>query len=140
MNKTNPFIPITLAVLGLGPFVALAWWIFASQRDDVATARAFLTHIAEDDHAAARALMSPPLAVQMSTTRLSREFGQIEMWESLSFPNRSSNTTNGTRETEIYGTGTAMSGCESDLMIRLIDGLVDAFNVTPLCPRSGVDA
>ncbi|WP_224813835.1 hypothetical protein [Hasllibacter sp. MH4015] len=139
MSK-SPLIPITLGLLSLAGIAWLFWSIFATQRDDVSVARAFLTHVAAGDHAEARALMSPALAVQLPTTRMAAEFGDIEPWDRLAFPQRNSNTSNGIRRTEIYGTGHAVSGCESDLVIVLIDGLVDAFNVTPLCPAIGVDA
>ncbi len=51
----------TAALLGLGSLALIiwgAWTLFEGQRGDVAIARAFLTHIAADEHPQAVALMS----------------------------------------------------------------------------------
>lgn len=130
-------LPITLTAAGLGAFGLLMWSIFAGQRDDVAIARDFLTFLAEGDHVAAAKLVTPELGAELRARPLTQVFGEIEDWTALRFPSRSSDMSNGRRMTEITGTGETISGCESRLSLRLIDGLVDMVNVTPLCPAAG---
>lgn len=133
-------LPVSLGLAGLAATGALMWWAFESQREDVAVARAFLTHIAAEEHAEARALMTPALATRLADGGLARMFGQIEPWDHIGFSSRSSNSAGGMRRTELYGTGEAISGCESGLIVELRNGLIDSFNVTPLCPRADVEA
>ncbi len=133
-------LPITLGLAGLGVTAWFFWWAFESQRADVAVARSFLNHVAAEEFTQAQTLLSPLLASQMPRTALGQQFGRIEPWNSLSFRNRSSNSSSDGRQTELWGTGTAVSGCESELYIRLRDGLIDEYNITPLCPMIGQDA
>ncbi|GAB5448784.1 hypothetical protein [Gymnodinialimonas sp.] len=132
-------VPITLGLGSLALLGWLFWSVFEGQREDVATARAFLTHIAAEQHTQARALMTPALAQQIGAGGLNRIFGQIEPWDHIGFSSRSSNGAGPARITDLLGVGDTVSGCESVLSIQLIGGQVDAFNVTPLCPRAGTD-
>ncbi|MEX3016514.1 hypothetical protein [Gymnodinialimonas hymeniacidonis] len=132
-------LPITLGLAGLGLTVWLFWWAFESQREDVAVARAFLTHIAAEEYDQAQTLLTPLLASRLSPTALDRQFGRIEPWERLRFGERSSNSSSDGRRTQIWGLGITVSGCESELFVRLQDGLIDEYNVTPLCPMIGED-
>ena len=130
--------PISMLALALGLLGGVMWWLFAGQRDDVATARMFLRHLASGDHAAAHALMTPALAEDLPVDLLNAEFSGIEEWDHLGFSNRITNGFGPARLTEIYGRGTSITGCESGLVLRLISGEVDALNITPLC-RSDSD-
>lgn len=132
-------VPVSL---GLGSLVALTWlfWTaFEGQREDVATARAFLTHIAAEQHAEARALMTPALAQQIGPGGLRHIFGQIEPWDHIGFSSRHSNGAGPARITDLFGVGDAASGCESVLTVQLNGGRIDGFNVTPLCPLAGTE-
>ena len=132
-------LPVSLGLGGLALTVWLVWTLFAGQREDVAIARSFLTLIAEADHAAAEALMTPALSARVGPRGLSELFGQIEPWDHIGFRSRDTNGGGSARRTELFGTGEAQSGCESALTIRMIGGLIDAFNVTPLCLRTRID-
>lgn len=132
-------VPVSLGLGSLAVLVWLAWALFEGQRDDVATARAFLTHIAAERHAEATALMTPALAWQIGAGGLTRMFGQIEAWDHIGFSTRSSNGAGEARVTDLLGVGDAASGCESVLTFQLIGGRIDAFNVTPLCPLTGTN-
>lgn len=133
-------LPVSLGLAGLALSVWLVWMIFESQRQDVAIARAFLTHVAAQELTQAGDLMTPALATRIGPRGLQPLFGEIEAWDHIGFSSRSTNTAQGVRRTELRGTGTALSGCESLLRMVLVDGLVDAFNVTPLCPAADVAA
>lgn len=132
-------VPISLAVVSVSFMGALIWMAFGGQRDDVAVSRAFLTHIAAEEHSEARALMHPSLAAQVAPGGLARLFGEIEAWDHIGFASRSSNGLGDGRFTTLYGVGEAVSGCESTLRIELLGGLIQAFDITPLCPRAGTD-
>lgn len=131
----HAILPVSLGLAGLAITAAFMWWIFAGQREDVAVARAFLSHIAAEEHSRARALLSPALAAQLPADMLEREFGTIEAWDRLRFGRRNTQSFGEGRETELHGTGTTGSGCRSTLFLRLSGGLIDAFDITPLCPR-----
>lgn len=124
-------------IFGLVAFGAVMWNLFGSQRDDVALAREFLTLMAGDQYAAAEKMVTPGLAAELETRPLAQVFGDLQEWSELSFPNRSSNSANGRRVTEITGTGTTVTGCESALSIRLVNGLIDAANISPVCQEAG---
>ena len=133
-------LPVSLGLFGLALTAWFMWWIFEGQREDVAIARAFLTHVAAEEYTDARALMTQPLAVRIPSAALSQQFGQIEPWHRLRFGQRSSQSFGEGRETELWGRGIAVSGCESDLYIRMRSGLIDQYEVTPLCPLAGEEA
>lgn len=132
-------LPISLVLLSFGALTALFMWIFQGQRDDVAAAREFLTLLAAGDHGAASEFMTPALSRQINSADLNLRLGNLEQWDRLSFPSRSSNWAGEDRSTEITGTGTTVSGCESSLTIRIENGQIDAFNITPLCPAQDVE-
>ncbi|ABD53876.1 hypothetical protein [Jannaschia sp. CCS1] len=133
-------LPVTLAAISVAAMGWLGWGFFETQREDVATTRAFLTHIAANEHAEAVRLMSPALAAQVNSAQLHRIFGDIEPWDHIGFSSRSTQTNGSERSTQLYGRGSSVSGCESELTIRLHNGLIDRFDVTPLCSRAGTDA
>lgn len=130
-------LPISLGLGGLALTVWLFWGLFATQRADVAVARNFLTQVAAADYGAAQGLMTPALADRAGPVVLSGMFNRIEPWERIRFSSRRSHSSGGSYITDLVGRGITASGCESALAMTLIDGLVDAFNVTPLCPLSG---
>lgn len=132
-------LPVTLGLGGLALTIGGAWAIFATQREDVGIARSFLTHIAAQDHEQARALMTPALQNRLRGMGLERTFGEIEPWDHIGFSSRTTNGLSEHRQTQLYGSGEAQSGCESGLDILLINGLVEAFTVSPLCHLAGTD-
>lgn len=133
-------LPLSLVTLGVCLFGWLIWTAFESQRADVAVARSFLTHIAAAEYDEAQALMTPALMAQAGPDTLTFGFGTIEPWERIRFTSRQSNNTGDLRRTDLSGRGITVTGCESTLRMRLVNGLIDAFDVTPLCPATGVDA
>lgn len=132
-------VPVTLGLSGLAGIIWLGWMAFEGQREDVAVARAFLTHIAEGAHADAISLMTPALAVQMNVGRLQRSLGEIEPWDHIGFSSRNTQSAGESRTTRLFGVGEALSGCESVLDIRMRAGQIDAFSISPLCPLAGTD-
>lgn len=132
-------VPVTLGLLGLASVVWLVWTLFEGQREDVATARAFLTHIAAEQHSSATELLDPALLQDIGPGGLAVMFGQIEPWDHIGFSSRNTNGGGAARLTELFGAGEAVSGCQSTLRIMMIGGLIQSFNVTPLCPRAGTD-
>ncbi|MBF9043297.1 hypothetical protein HKCCE4037_08165 [Rhodobacterales bacterium HKCCE4037] len=133
-------LPLSLVFGSLALVAAFVWWIFESQREDVAVARSFLTNLATQDFDASRALMTPLLSATLTESEINRAFGRLEEWDRLRIGQRSSTTSGGSRQTEMWGLGTTISGCESELYVRTRDGLVDAINITPICPSPSVDA
>ncbi len=130
-------VPVTLC---LGALALLGWgfWsLFASQREDVATARTFLTHIAAQDLDQATALMTPALQGRLSADGLEHAFGGIEPWGHISFSSRNTNGISEFRQTQLYGSGDTPSGCASGLDVILINGLIEAFTISPLCRLAG---
>lgn len=132
-------VPVSLGLGSLAGVIWLAWALFESQREDVATARAFLTHIAAEQHAQATTLMAPELTQDVGPGGLALMFGQIEPWDHIGFSSRNTNGGGTARLTELLGVGEAVSGCQSSLRIMMIGGLIQSFNVTPLCPLAGTD-
>ncbi|QXT39344.1 hypothetical protein [Gymnodinialimonas ceratoperidinii] len=132
-------VPISLALASVTFMGALIWMAFGGQRDDVAVSRAFLTHIAAEEHSEAVALLHPSLSAQVGPGGLARIFGEIEPWDHIGFSSRSSHGRGDGRFTELYGVGEAVSGCESALRVELLGGLIQSFDITPLCPRAGTD-
>ena len=133
-------IPVVLAALGLAATGWVFWLAFGSQREDVATSRAFLTHIAEARYPEAVALLSPDVAAQVNSVQLSRMFGEIEPWAHIGFHSRSTQSNGSGRTTELTGTGDTISGCESGLSIRLHNGRIEMFQIQPLCLRADTEA
>lgn len=132
-------VPVTLGLGSLAALIWLAWTLFEGQREDVVITRAFLTHIAAEEFDQANALMTQALLSDLGPGGLSRTFGQIEPWDHIGFTSRNTNGAGEMRITELFGVGDAVSGCESVLRIQLISGLIESFDVTPLCPRAGTD-
>lgn len=134
-------VPVTLGVGSLAAFIWMAWAIFDSQREDVAIARAFLTHIATEQNTQAIALMAPILVDDIGGPgELQSRFGEIEPWDHIGFSSRNTTGFGDMRTTELFGVGEAVSGCESVLHIQMVNGLIHAFNISPLCPQVGTDA
>lgn len=133
-------VPVSLGLGGLALMTIPFWGLFENQREDVALARAFLTHIAANERTEANALMAPALADQIGVGGLERLFGQIEPWDHIGFSSRNTNGIGEMRTTELYGVGEALSGCESALHIQIVNGLIHSFNVTPVCARIGANA
>lgn len=132
-------LPVSLAIFSIAAMGWMGWSAFETQREDVATTRAFLTHIAENEHADAIQLMTPALAREVNSAHLLRMFGEIEPWDHIGFTSRSTQTNGLGRSTRLFGTGDTGSGCESTLTIRLHNGRIDAFDISPLCPVAGTD-
>ncbi|WP_341862576.1 hypothetical protein [Gymnodinialimonas sp. 57CJ19] len=132
-------VPISLALVAVAAMGALGWKAFEGQREDVAIARAFLTHIAAEQYGEAEDLMTAALIQRVGPGGLRRLFSPIEPWDHIGFSSRSTNGFGDTRSTELYGVGEAVSGCESELQINLRNSRIQAFDITPLCPRNGTD-
>lgn len=132
-------VPVTLGLGSLALIIWGAWALFETQREDVVVARAFLTHIAAENHAAAHALLAPALGNSLGRAGLAHRFGRIEPWDHIGFSSRNTGSTGDGRTTELLGTGEAISGCESTLRIQMINGLIHSFDVTPLCLQIGTD-
>lgn len=133
-------VPITLGLGSLALMIWGGWVLFAGQRDDVATARAFLTHIAAGEHLAATGLMAPALAEQLTPTSLAHRYGRIEPWDHIGFSSRNTNGAGEMRQSELFGVGDAQSGCESMLRIMMVNGLIHSFTIAPLCEIEGEEA
>lgn len=133
-------LPVTLGLGGLALTIWGAWAIFATQREDVAITRDFLTYVADQDHAQAYDLMTPALQDRLGVGGLQRVFGDIEQWDHIGFSSRTTNGLSEFRQTQLFGSAEAVSGCESGLEFILINGLIESFSVTPLCHLAGTDA
>lgn len=132
-------VPISLVLVAVAAMGVLGWKAFEGQREDVAIARAFLTHVAAEEFGEAQDLMTAALIQRVGPSGLRRLFGQIEQWDHIGFSSRSTNGFGDIRSTELYGVGETVSGCESELHINLRNSRIQAFDVTSLCPRNGTD-
>lgn len=130
-------VPICFAVVSVAAMGWVMWGAFEGQREDVATTRAFLNHIAANEHEEAVDMMSPLLASLVNSAGLAQMVGDIEPWDHIGFSSRSTSSDGLGRSTSLLGTGEAISGCESALSIQVDNGQISAFNMAPLCSAAG---
>ena len=113
---------------------------FQGQKDDAETSRTFLTHMAAGETTEAHALLHLSITEQHSAADLAALLQGMEAYTDIRFPSISFSTNNGTRSTELNGTGTTDSGCESDLTFELLNGEITFFDITPVCRGGASDA
>jgi hypothetical protein len=131
---------LLLTLLGAGVIIALAFTFgFRGQKDDADTSRAFLTHLAAGEIAEARALLHTSLAAQFSDVALETATRGMEPYTEIRFPSISFSSSLGNRTTDLSGTGTTASGCESALAFSLLNGEITRFDITPLCRGGATD-
>lgn len=128
-------------LLGAALIITLAFvYGFRDQKDDAATARAFLGHLTADEIPQAYALLHRSITDTLPQNNLRSQVRGLQPFETIAFPSISFSNVNGNRTTEFSGTGTTSGGCESDLAIILRDGAISYFNIEPLCIEAGTDA
>ncbi|QXT39343.1 hypothetical protein [Gymnodinialimonas ceratoperidinii] len=131
---------LLVTLLGAAVVIASAFYFgFAGQRGDSETSRLFMTHAAAQETAQAHALLHPTVHAHVSVEELSGMMAQMAPYTQISFPSVSFSTSNGTRRTELSGTGSTDAGCESTLRFTLVDGLITAFEIEPLCREGASD-
>ncbi|MBL4627595.1 MAG: hypothetical protein JKY00_06065 [Roseicyclus sp.] len=123
------FTLLGAAVIIFGAF----YFGFQGQKDDADTSRAFLTHMAAGETPEAYALLHSSITQAYSPEDLAGSFVDMEVYTDISFPSISFSSSNGRRTTELTGTGTTDSGCESGLVFALLNGEITSFDITPLC-------
>lgn len=111
---------------------------FRDQKDDAATARAFLTHLGEDEFAQAHGLLHLHEQRSMTVQNFSAIFRDLEPYVEIRFPSVSFSTINGTRTSVLTGTARTETGCESDVEIHLLDGGIRSYRIAPLCREDGI--
>lgn len=132
---------LLITLLGAAVVIALAITFgFQGQKDDAETSRAFMTHATAGETDAAYALLHASITERNSVEEMAQMLSGMEVYSTISFPSISFSTTNGTRNTELTGTGTTDSGCESALQFELLDGEITFFDITPLCRGGATDA
>ena len=114
---------------------------FRGQKDDVATARAFLNHLSAAEISQAHGLLHASITGNLSESDLRTSVQGMQAYADISFPSFGFSTVNGRRTTELSGTGTTADGCESALEFELLNGVITYFNIEPLCfGAPGTDA
>lgn len=132
---------LLVTLLGAAIIIAGAFYFgFQGQKDDAETSRLFMTHAAAGETAQAHALLSASIREQHSVEDLGNLLGGMEAYTDISFPSISFSSSNGSRSTELTGTGTTDSGCESELQFDLRDGEITYFDISPLCRGGASDA
>lgn len=132
---------LVFTLLGAAAVIALAITFgFRGQKADVEISRNFLNHLATGEFDEAYALLHPSIRGQLTLQELSASVAGMQPYSDISFPSFSFSTSNGTRETELTGTGITASGCESALEFGLLDGIITYFDISPLCLGTGTDA
>ncbi|ABD53877.1 hypothetical protein [Jannaschia sp. CCS1] len=132
---------LLVTLLGAGLVIAAAFIFgFQGQKDDTDTSRAFLTHAAAGEMTEAHTLLHTSIAERHSVDDLTDILAGMDVYSTISFPSISFSASNGSRSTELTGTGTTDSGCESALRFDLLDGEITFFDITPLCRGGARDA
>lgn len=132
---------LVITLLGAAVVIAGAYFFgFQGQKDDAETSRGFMTHMAAGETAQAHALLHASITERHSVEELGTLLTGMEAYSDISFPSISFSSSNGTRTTELTGTGTTDSGCESDLRFELRNGEITFFDITPLCLGGATDA
>jgi hypothetical protein len=136
---------VILVLLGAAAIITCAFIFgFRGPKDDIATARTFLNHLAADEITEAQALLHPSATQDLANTDIRDVLGIVanaEPFAEMGFPFINFSVVNGLRTTEISGTGTTARGCESALSFVLLNGEISFFNIEPLCGGpAGTDA
>lgn len=132
---------LIVTLVGAAIIIALAIVFgFRGQKSDVETARAFLNHLAAAEVSEAHALLHASITDRLPEAELRSATAGMHAFEDINFPGFSFQTTNGTRTTELTGTGTTADGCESELTFELLNGVITYFNIEPLCLGAPTDA
>lgn len=132
---------LLVTLLGAALVIAGAFYFgFQGQKDDAETSRAFMTHAAAGEMPEAYALLHASITDEHSVDDLSQILAGMEVYTSISFPSISFSSSNGNRSTELTGTGSTDSGCESDLEFEVLNGEITYFDITPLCRDGDSDA
>lgn len=132
---------LLVTLLGAAIVIAGAFYFgFQGQKDDAETSRMFLTHAAAGEAAEAHALLHASITERHSVDELAAMLARMEAYTQINFSSISFSTSNGTRTTELTGTGTTDSGCESELSFSLLNGEITFFDISPLCTSGASDA
>lgn len=129
---------LIVTLLGAAVIIAAAIYFgFQDQKDDAETSRAFLTHAAAGEMAEAYALLHPGVTQSYSLADVSAMLVGMEPFTDISFPGISFSYGVGPRTTELTGTGSTGSGCESALQFELFEGEITFFDISPVCRGQG---
>ena len=132
---------LIVTLLGAAAVIAMAFIFgFQGQKDDADTSRAFLTHMAAGESAEAYVLLHASITDRHSAADLSGLLRGMEPFTEISFPSISFSSSNGRRTTELTGTGTTATGCESALAFELLNGEITYFDIQPVCRGGASDA
>jgi hypothetical protein len=132
---------LLMTIAGAAVVIAAAFHFgLEGQRGDAETARLFMTHAAAEETAQAHALLHSTGSARYSVEELAALMADMAPYSRISFPSVSFSTENGTRTTELSGSGSTDADCESDLHFTLVDGLITTFDITPLCREEATDA
>lgn len=132
---------LLVTLLGAAVVIFGAFYFgFQGQKDDAETSRTFMTHVAAGEVAEAHALLHTSISERHSIEDLRALLDGMEAYTDISFPSISFSSSNGTRTTDLTGTGTTDSGCESALEFALLNGEITFFDIAPLCRGGATDA
>ena len=132
---------LLFTLLGAAVVIVGAFYFgFQGQKSDAETSRLFMTHAAAGETAEAHALLHSSVTEFFTEDQLAEMMAGMEPYSDIRFPSFSFSTSNGTHNSELEGTATTDSGCESDVAFALDNGLITAFDITPLCRAEGSDA
>ncbi|GAB5448785.1 hypothetical protein [Gymnodinialimonas sp.] len=132
---------LLVTLLGAAVVIAGAFYFgFQGQKDDAETSRLFLTHVAAGETAEAHALLHASITERHSVEDIAELLAGMEAYTQIDFPAFSFSSSNGQRSSELEGTGTTDSGCESTLQFHLLNGEITFFDITPLCRTPASDA
>lgn len=132
---------LLVTLLGAAIIIFGAFYFgFQGQKDDAETSRTFLTHMAAGEAAEAHALLHASITERHSVEDLRALLDGMEAYTDISFPSISFSSSNGSRSTELTGTGTTDSGCESELQFELLNGVITFFDIAPVCRGGATDA
>lgn len=131
---------LLITLLGAAVIIAGAFYFgFQGQKDDAETSRMFMTHAAAGELNEAHALLHGSIAERHNAQDLGDLLQGMEVYTDISFPSISFSNVNGRRTTDLTGTGTTDSGCESDLQFELLNGAITFFDIAPLCRGGASD-
>lgn len=131
---------LLFTLLGAAIIIAGAFYFgFQGQKDDAETSRAFMTHAAAGELVEAHALLHASVAERHSAEDLGDLLQGMEAYSEIRFPSISFSNTNGRRTTDLTGSGTTDSGCESELRFELLNGEITFFDISPLCRGGASD-
>lgn len=122
------YVVVGIAILAVATF-GIVMMVTSTDRK---LAKQFVIDLSSGAHEQAAAVMHEELIKEFSLEQMQEAFQNVKPYAEVSF---SSINASGGR-TSLEGVATTADGCESVVSITLLNDLIVAFNINPLCQKS----